>query len=246
MKTLGILGLGAFGQFAVKHLALHFNVVAYDPAPRAAAFARQNGIAFGTLKEAAQADVVILAVPIDKLKEAVRAIKPHLKKGAIVCDVASVKVRPAELLQKELPESVNIVCTHPLFGPQSGKNGIKGLKIAVCPIRGRGIAKIRKFLQAKLGLRVIMTTPAEHDREVAAVQGLTHMIAKVLVAMEPLPKKMTTKSFDLMMDAIEMVRHDSMELFLAIERDNPFSAKLRHKFFKKAEELRTFLEAQDR
>ncbi len=42
-----------------------------------------------------------------------------------------------------------------------------------------------------------------------------------------------------------MGRHDSMELFLAIERDNPFAADLRRKFFTKADELRRFLESHD-
>ena len=72
------------------------------------------------------------------------------------------------------------------------------------------------------------------------------MIAKVLVELEPLPRRLTTKSFDLIMEAVDMVRHDSPELFLAIERDNPFSADLRQKFFGKADELRAFLEAKDK
>jgi prephenate dehydrogenase len=77
------------------------------------------------------------------------------------------------------------------------------------------------------------------------VQGLTHLIAKVLVEMEPLPKRLTTKSFELLMEGVEMVRHDSMELFLAIERDNPFAADLRRRFFGKADDLRRLLETHD-
>jgi len=244
VKTLGILGLGAFGQLMARHLASHVKLMAYDPAKQAESYARQHGIDFVSLEEATRADIVVIATPIDKIRGVVDAIKPHLKPGAIVLDVASVKVYPARFMES-LPDYVDIVCTHPLFGPQSARNGITGLKIAVCPIRGSGVTKIVEFFRAKLGLQVIMTTPEEHDREVAAVQGLTHMIAKVLVDMEPLPKKMTTVSFDLLMAAVELVRYDSMELFLAIERDNPFSAELRHKFFAKGKELRDFLESQE-
>jgi prephenate dehydrogenase len=63
------------------------------------------------------------------------------------------------------------------------------------------------------------------------VQGLTHLIAKVLVQMEPLPTRMTTRSFDLLMQAVGMVRHDAPEVFQAIERANPYSAEIRRRFF---------------
>ena len=63
-----------------------------------------------------------------------------------------------------------------------------------------------------------MTTPDEHDREAALVQGLTHLIAKVLVQMEPLPTRMTTGSFELLMQGVDMVRHDAPEVLRAMSR----------------------------
>ncbi|WP_204301532.1 hypothetical protein, partial [Stenotrophomonas maltophilia] len=81
----------------------------------------------------------------------------------------------------------------------SARDGIAGLKIAVCPIRGGRGRRVAAFLRKVLRLDVIMTTPEAHDREAATVQGLTHLIAKVLVQMEPLPTRMTTRSFDLLM-----------------------------------------------
>jgi len=180
------------------------------------------------------------------MEEAALAIAPHLKAGALVMDVGSVKVKPAEILSRVLPPATDIVCLHPLFGPQSGKNGIAGLKIVVCPLRGAREQGVVTFLRDTLGLEVSITTPEEHDREAAVVQGLTHLIAKVLIEMEPLPKNLTTRSFELMMEGVDMVRHDSMDLFLAIERDNPFSAELRRKFFAKADALRQFLESHDK
>ncbi len=63
------------------------------------------------------------------------------------------------------------------------------------------------------------------------VQGLTHLIAKVLVQMEPLPSRMTTRSFDLLLRAVEVVRYDAPEVFEAIERANPYAASVRRRFF---------------
>lgn len=152
-------------------------------------------------------------------------------------DVGSVKVVPAEIMGRGLPEYVDVAATHPLFGPQSARDGIAGLQIAVCPIRGRRCHSLAAFLRKQLGLNVIMTTPEEHDREAAMVQGLTHLIAKVLVQMEPLPTRMTTRSFDLLTAAVGMVRHDAPEVFAAIERANPYAASVRRRFFALASAL---------
>ncbi|MDD2325411.1 MAG: prephenate dehydrogenase [Alphaproteobacteria bacterium] len=245
-KTLGLFGLGAFGRLIVPYLARHFDLCAFDPSAHAVAWGQENGVAMGEPAAVAACDIVVLGPPVPRMAEAVALVKPHLRDGALVLDVGSVKYTIAQLLEAELPRSVDIVCTHPLFGPQSGKNGIKGLKIAVCPVRGEDRArKVAAFLSEAFGLEVIETTAEAHDREMAMVQGLTHMVAKVLLEMEPLPKTMTTKSYERLMESVDMLRYDSMELFLAIERDNPFAKDVRKNFFAKADALRGFLEAHD-
>jgi prephenate dehydrogenase len=88
-----------------------------------------------------------------------------------------------------------------------------------------------------LGLEVILTTPEAHDREVAAVQGPTHLIAKIFVEMKPLPTRMSTRSFELLMQAVSMFRHDVPEVFQAIERSNPYAANVRQRFFAFASKL---------
>jgi prephenate dehydrogenase len=55
--------------------------------------------------------------------------------------------------------------------------------------------------------------------------------------MEPLPTRMTTKSFDLLMQAVGMVRHDAPEVFQAIEHANPYAAKMRKRFFALADQV---------
>lgn len=245
-KTLGLFGVGSFGRLALKHLAPHFNVMAHDPSPQAVAYGKEQGVAMVSMQEAAQADIVVLGPPVQKMKELVLAIKDHLKPGALVLDVGSVKFNIATMLMAELPAHVDIICTHPLFGPQSGKNGIAGLKICVCPLRGEDRAqKVITFLKEALALEVIVLTPEEHDREIATVQGLSHMISKVLLEMEPLPQRLSTKSYEKLIECLDMLRYDSMELFLAIERENPFSRDVRKTFFAKADALREFLEAHD-
>jgi len=234
--SVGIIGFGAFDRFIAQHLARHLSLRAYDPFLPLAAFDGLGAIST-SLKEAAECSVVILAVPVSSLAEVVAAIGPHLRPGTLVVDVGSVKMLPIETMREGLPDHVEVLGTHPLFGPQSARSGIDGLKIAVCPVRGRRGLRAAAFLRKMLGLDVVLTTPEAHDREAATVQGLTHLIAKVLVAMEPLPTRMTTRSYELLMQAVEMVRHDAPEVFQAIERSNPYAAQVRQRFFSLAAQL---------
>jgi prephenate dehydrogenase len=228
--SLGIIGFGAFGRLMAAHLCPYFQIQAYDPAVPPGSCAELAGVGMGGLAEAAGCAVVVLATPVAVLDTVIGAIRPHLRPGALVLDVGSVKVGPARTMRALLPETVDIVATHPLFGPESARDGIRGLKIALCPIRGDRAPRLAAFLRQALGLSVIVATPEDHDREAAMAQGLTHLIAKVLARMEPLPTRMTTRSFDLLMRAVDMVRHDAPEVFEAIERANPFAPQVRRRF----------------
>ena len=242
VSTVGIMGFGAFGRLMARHLQPHVALRIHDPHAAPAPDAAGRGLLPATVAEVAACDIVILAVPVPAIAEAVAALRPHLHGRVVVLDVCSVKIGPARALLEGLPAPIGIVGTHPLFGPQSARNGLAGLKIALCPIRGGATPRIAAFLRHVLKLEVIVTTPDAHDREVAMVQGLTHLIAKILVRMEPLPRRMTTASFDLLMQATEMVRYDAPNVFMAIERANPHAKAVRDRFFSLAEEMRLFLE----
>lgn len=242
--AVGIIGFGAFGKLMASHLAPHMALLIHDPVCEPQDEPGAPG-RFVPVETAAASDIVILAAPVGKLKQVVEAIAPWLRPGALVIDVGSVKSIPAQIMQDGLPRHVEIIGTHPLFGPQSAQHGIAGLKIAICPIRGQGWRRVAAFCRKRLGLKVIVTTAEAHDREAAMVQGLTHLIAKVLVQMEPLPQAMTTRSFELLMEGVEMVRHDSPEVFEAIERMNPFVPTVRRTFFDLAAELDRKMGATD-
>ncbi|MFT4089519.1 MAG: prephenate dehydrogenase [Asticcacaulis sp.] len=243
--TLGLFGLGAFGQLIVRHLAPYFDIYVYDPSPGAKAFAKRHNVTLTTLEVAAACRFVVLATPIRTLKELAKTIAPHVRKYALVIDVGSVKVKPAEWLKEALAPTTSILCTHPLFGPQSASKGINDMEIVVCPVRMRHLQPVIRFLRNTLDLKVSLATPEEHDRALAAVQGLTHMIAKVLSGLEPLPQEHTTRSYDLLMQGVRLVQGDSDELFLSIERDNPYASEVRRRFFSEIDSLRARLEAHD-
>ncbi|MFN4143688.1 prephenate dehydrogenase/arogenate dehydrogenase family protein [Aestuariivirga sp.] len=241
IRTIGLFGFGAFGRLIAPHLGRHFELLVHDPClPRGED--RVEGCRFGTLAEAAACDAVILAVPVSEFGRLIHRIAPHLRPGALVADVGSVKMVPARLMEEGLPAHVEVLGTHPLFGPQSAAGGLRNRKITLCPVRCPSARRVAAFLRCAFGLKVYVTSAEEHDREAAVVQGLTHLIAKVLVRMEPLPKRLTTASFDHLMRAVDMVRNDAAGVFDAIEKENPFAAGVRQRFLTLVEETRLQVE----
>lgn len=218
--SIGLIGLGAFGAFARPHLARHARVVAYDPERESA-----------TLADAAACPVVVLAVPLSALADVARAITPSLRPGTLVIDACSVKAGPLALLDAMLPEGVDIVGTHPLFGPQSGKDGIAGLPVAVCPARrGRRSRLVAAFLARALALDAVMLPAEEHDRQMAHVQGLTHLLARVVVEMGVADTRLATPTFRHLLRMVETVRYDSDALFRTILDANPHASTMRRHF----------------
>lgn len=235
--SCGVIGVGAFGTLFAKHVGPHASLVLHDVARDVSDIAKAVGGQVGSLADAAACDIVVLAVPVQKLEGVLREIAPLLQKGALVIDVASVKVKAVALMQEILPAHVEIIGTHPIFGPQSGKNGIEGLKIAICPVRGERADCVVNFCRDVLKLDVYVVTPEEHDREMAYVQGITHLLAKIVVRLDVPPLRLTTKTYNFMEQMVEMVRYDSDELFRAIQRENPFSKPTEAAFFEAAVQL---------
>ncbi|MBC9247994.1 prephenate dehydrogenase [Paracoccus sp. 11-3] len=228
-SKIAIIGFGAFGQLVARHLRDHAPICVCDPVVRV------NDLPQVTAEVAAQCEVVILAMPLSRMREVLLRIAGHLRPGTLVIDVCSVKLRPAQLMLELLPEHVELVSSHPLFGPQSAADGLSGHRIAWCPLRGRrhlmAVAMMRK-----LGLRVMITTPEQHDRDMAVVQGLTHLIARSLSKLGPMPSRLATASFQQLLLAAGMVQGDSPELLRTILNDNPYAKEIRDRFLTAASE----------
>lgn len=222
--SIGLIGLGAFGGFCRPHLERLGPVVGHDPAIPTSA----------SLAEAASQPVVVLAVPVGRLAEVARGIAPHLRPGALVVEVCSLKMHPLAVLRGVLPGHVEILGTHPLFGPQSGRDGIAGLRLVACP-GGGARSRLALRMLRRLGLTVVPMTPEEHDRQMAWVQGLTHLLARMVSGLDMPDLPHTTPTFDHLMRMVGTVSRDSEALFRTITEDNPFVAEVKAQLLARAE-----------
>lgn len=240
-KHIGVIGFGSFTQFMLQHITPYFKVIVNDILPLENV-AKQKGVHWGTISEVASQDIVVLAVPVQFLEAVLIEIRDKVKPGALILDVSSVKVKPVELMVQYLPDYVEILGTHPLFGPQSGKNGIKGLNMVVCPVRTRKARTITKFLSQLLELNVLERTPVTHDKQMAYVQALTHFIGRSINQMDIPDVEQKTPAYQYLLDIKRNLGQDSMDLFLTIEIENPFAKEVREHFLQELHVLNSYLE----
>ena len=70
------------------------------------------------IQVASTADVVIIAIPIDITPKIIREIAPLMKEGSLLLDVTSVKMEPSKVMQEYAAPGVEVLPTHPMFGPR--------------------------------------------------------------------------------------------------------------------------------
>lgn len=154
------------------------------------------------------ADFVLLAAPVLAIEGLLEQVARAAPAGAVVTDVGSTKrniVRAAERLFAGRP--LPFVGSHPLAGSeQSGYKVARvdlfqGATVVVTPTETTELAALKRtteFWEA-LGARVISLDPETHDRTVAAISHLPHLVACAVVdgacRVEPAALELAARGF---------------------------------------------------
>lgn len=226
---IGLLGFGSFGRLLLRELLPFAHLLVHDPLVNDAEI-KSSGAMAGTFQEVCCQKIVVFCMPVQMLEDALKQAAPLLNPGTLVLDVASVKQLPMQWMHNHLPVDVEYMGTHPLFGPQSGKTGITGLNMVVCQGRSNRYHNVVWFLKYKLGLNVLERSPENHDKQMAYVQGLTHLIGRVVNEMDIPDVDQKTPAYQFMLDIKRNLGQDSWDLFLAIEQLNPYAHAVREDF----------------
>ena len=135
------------------------------------------------------ADLVVLAVPVGAMGAVAEEIGPHLKPGATITDVGSVKRRVIDDVAPHLPEGVHFVPGHPLAGtehsgPESGFASLfENRWCLLVPTPGtdpEATARLRRYWEG-MGAQVEEMEPDHHDLVLAVTSHTPHLIAYTMV-----------------------------------------------------------------
>lgn len=228
---IGLIGYGRFGRLTVQHLAPDFTVVVHTRGEEKREDIARAGGSLVSLAQACAQKIVILCVPISAMRATLQAVAPLLAPGTLVADVCSVKVLPVQWMTELLPDGVDILATHPMFGPDSAATSLKGHKIVLCPQRvdSARYLKIKTWLQGK-GLIILETTADEHDRQIAVSLALTHFIGRSLSEFGATPLPIDTEGYKRLLHILGVVTNDTWQLFQDMNRYNPYAKEKRELF----------------
>ncbi|MBT3586498.1 MAG: prephenate dehydrogenase/arogenate dehydrogenase family protein [Halobacteriovoraceae bacterium] len=227
---IGIIGFGRLGKLITRYLAQDATVLVYDKIDYSKDITEAGGIS-SSLQEVCDCTVVIPFVPISSFEECILEIKDLLKPGCLVADVCSVKLIPTEIMQKHLPESVQILGTHPMFGPDSAKETLFGSKLVISKIRieDKLYSDIKIYFE-KHGLKVIEATPDQHDRQISHSLLLAHYIGRGLIELNASPLEIDTLGYRRLLKILGTVENDSWQLFEDMNHYNPYARETRKEF----------------
>jgi cyclohexadieny/prephenate dehydrogenase len=135
------------------------------------------------------ADLVVLCVPIGAMAAVMAEIGPHLKPGATLSDVGSVKQAVIDIVSPYVPEGVHFIPAHPLAGtehsgPRSGFGTLFDNRWnIIVPLEGADQSKVDQLTAywVALGALVETMTPDHHDLVLAVTSHTPHLIAYTMV-----------------------------------------------------------------
>jgi chorismate mutase / prephenate dehydrogenase len=200
---------------------------------------------------AARHDLVIVAVPIAATRAVIDEVAPKVKRGACIADVTSVKRAPMEAMLAGAPAEVDVVGTHPMFGP-SGQD-MDRQKVVL--VRGRGevgFDRVKRLFES-FGAEVIEATAEEHDAQMALIQVLVHEKTMVLGSVLERLKAKLARSRDFAspiyraeLSMIGRMFSQGAELYADILTSNPDGAAASRVFEEEASRFARAVGAGDR
>lgn len=215
MNKIAIVGFGRFGKTLLRLLKADFTVGVFhhDSNP--------NEI-FKFAK------TIFYCVPIDSFEGIIKKHKAHIDNHLLV-DVLSVKEYPKKIFAKHLKKTNGrSLLTHPLFGPDSSKDGFIGLPIVLDKNTAtEGEYEFWKTYFAKKRLRVVEISATKHDRLAAHSQGLTHFIGRLLELMKIHSSPIDTQGAKKLFEIMQQTCNDSWQLFENLQTYNPYTKKMR-------------------
>ena len=164
IKVIGIIGgTGLMGSWFVKF----FEGAGY----RVLTSGRKTLLSYQQCVE--KSDAVIINVPILHTVEVIRSVCKYFRPGQLIVDNTSIKTQPVAAMLESVPEGVEVLGMHTVFGPSTGALANQNVLFTPTPRSGE-LAQEFEDIFYKYGAKITRTTPEYHDQQMAFHQNLEH------------------------------------------------------------------------
>jgi len=220
MNKVSIIGFGRFGAMLHALLTKGFEVDVYDKNP--VDNAEVNEV---SLEEALKNDAIFIAVPIRDFEDLVVDISTRIQSGKTIIDVCSVKVFPKKVMIDNLPEKIDIIATHPLFGPDSLKDSGSVMTMEAVRDSFERYNFWKNYFESQ-NIIIEEISADEHDMMAARSQGLTHFVGRVIDDFGTNQTRIDTEGYKALHKLVNQTCNDSWDLFEDIQNYNPYTEKM--------------------
>lgn len=217
MKITVIGAGGQMGQWFTKYFAgKGFEVTGYDSENPVSG--KNVAVANSLVGAVLRTDYVMLCTPTRRTPEIIRLIAKEMQRGTYLIEISSEKSKVASSLAK-MPAKINPICIHPMFGP--GVKAIRGQNIITVPIKDakKELGVVKSLFE---GANFVTIDASEHDKKVAVILGLTHLINLVFASIiskddkSHLTEKMSGTTYRVQKTLAESIMKESPELIETI------------------------------
>lgn len=225
---VSIIGFGRFGKTLYRLLKDDFKIVIYNRSEiNKKEIYKKNTLISKNLEEVYKSEVIFYAVPISEFEQVLKSHKKYFNDQLLI-DVLSVKLYPAQIFKKYLSGNTRALLTHPMFGPDSTKDGFENKIIILNQFTSseKEYGYWKNYFENKK-LHIVELSPSTHDKLAAKSQGLTHFIGRLLDEVgfnkTPLDSLGAQKLFEIK----NLTINDSWQLFLDLQQYNPYTKRVR-------------------
>jgi prephenate dehydrogenase len=233
MKKISIVGFGRFGKTLHRLLKDDFAITLYNRSEietDALEFTK-NTVITKNISEIYDSEVIFYAIPISDFEQLISSHIKYVRSQHLLIDVLSVKLYPARVFGKYLKNTkTQALLTHPMFGPDSSKEGFKGLPIVLDQFKTeeKTYTFWKEYFKRKQ-LKVIEMSAKEHDKIAANSQGLTHFIGRLLEDLKFKASPIDTLGVKKLLQVKEQTCNDTWQLFVDLQHYNPYTKQMRLK-----------------
>jgi len=227
---IGIIGFGTFGQYLARRFSKQHKVRCTDQLDKSTD-ARKIGVDYFANYDMARflkdIDVLVIAVPMVEFENVVLSLPGESLRGKLVVEVCPLSSYPKSILLRHLDQDVDIISSHPMFGPGVHDDPYStatwdGRPFVYEKVRVADLRRCEAFLDifGQARCQMVEMTAEQHDKSTADAEFVTHLTGRLLDHQLLPPTPVTSKEYAALCDLADMTSSDSFDLFYGMFKFN--------------------------